>query len=119
MLVQYSQFPQFLYFFIKYNIQFRIIKSLPILFPGSNPRFVGISLRCLAKYASTKKTRTNSETSHQSNENFALRTQFPVVLSIVDKTQNFMTKRWNFQSYGWLMQFQHISRRPPFSGTGR
>jgi hypothetical protein len=36
-----------------------------------------------------KKTRMKSKTSHPSNENFTLRTQFPVVLSIVDKTQNF------------------------------
>jgi len=39
-----------------------------------------------------KKTRMKSKTSHPSNENFALRIQFPVELSIVDKTQNFHDK---------------------------
>jgi hypothetical protein len=34
----------------------------------------------------------NSKILHQSNENFALRTQFLVVLSIVDNTQNFHDK---------------------------
>ena len=37
---------------------------------------------------SYKKTRMKSKTSHQSNENFAWGAQFPVVLSIVNKTQN-------------------------------
>jgi hypothetical protein len=36
--------------------------------------------------------RMKSKTSHQNNENFVLRTQFPVVLNIVDKTQNFHDK---------------------------
>jgi len=39
-----------------------------------------------------KKTRMKSKTSHPSNENFALRIQFPVELNIVDKTQNFHDK---------------------------
>jgi len=40
----------------------------------------------------SKKTHMKSMTSHRSNENFALRIQFPVELSIVDKIQNFHDK---------------------------
>ncbi|MDO9324069.1 MAG: hypothetical protein Q7T80_03830 [Methanoregula sp.] len=39
-----------------------------------------------------KKTRMKSKTSHQSNENFALQTQFPFVCSIVRSFQNFHDK---------------------------
>jgi len=52
-----------------------------------------------------------SKTSHPSNENFTLRTQFPVVLSIVDKTQNFHDKYLN--EINFIGSFENR----PFAGT--
>jgi len=54
-----------------------------------------------------------SKTSHQSNENFVWETQFPVVLSIVDKSQNFhdktrmksKTSHQSNENFVWETQF--------------
>jgi len=62
-----------------------------------------LSIANSRQYRIYKKTHMNSKISHQSNENFALQTQFSFDCSIVERFQNFHDKLLHlaFSSFKW------------------